>query len=771
MYATELSELQSGLHGRIRREERRISKATLKAARRYGMREHSQDNAVVKYTFSGVTFVYNHITDREITSYAAPDYASPVAGTRCTLPLVMRRKYSTDPTRHEAEKLRHAQIRSRFFRDNHKKVTSHTVYVVDCSGSMRIDDVDGARCRSDAVWTSLARDGVQAAIESGSASITDIVSVVAMIDNEATTVLRCDPTDWILFNMLLEFGEWDTIRPEGPGCYIPAIKEAFSLLDRYDTGKQSLALTFVSDGKPSDNGDFVGLVGLFAQRFGRRLTVTCIGVGEDGDFQVMHDMVQEARHFQCNALFLKAAIHTSSLSKIITNVSSLIAASKVEMTRCGSQLQIRKDVLRERRYAPDDEALNGEWSVYDTSRHKVYNTVVRVWAWDADKDDFVCLMDPRCVICYQGVASSESMEADANKGILCGGCRSCFVCHDCDGKVQHRQKHSMTECSKWLQQRRRGFIIQRSIPSFNIAIKNKFFSEGVERLVAKVRYLDSKRNFIGARAVAKQSRFVEEENSYENRMDYHRQFLRTQAIAAQMAREFNNATSKLDMKVPGVEFLDPLVFELANERGEEVNHLLEDMLDGKYEKFNNNMGFVSYGKNRPNGYEYCDEGGDAFPVGTTHTATETETLSLTSRVDRIFDSVKITGTSLPVCPEASSEIPQVDEEANYLEAIQAFSHFSYIRSKHNFIVVDLQGVYVGGDTPKFVLTDPAIHSRSQTSRVSWMNLGRTDRGEKGIATFFMTHRCGETCRGLGLPQKYMQSHCKKMNASEDGIHR
>ena len=36
--------------------------------------------------------------------------------------------------------------------------TSHSVLVVDMSGSMRRDDVNGGRCRSDGVWIALASD-------------------------------------------------------------------------------------------------------------------------------------------------------------------------------------------------------------------------------------------------------------------------------------------------------------------------------------------------------------------------------------------------------------------------------------------------------------------------------------------------------------------------------------------------------------------------------------------------------------------------------------
>lgn len=85
---------------------------------------------------------------------------------------------------------------------------------------------------------------------------------------------------------------------------------------------------------------------------------------------------------------------------------------------------------------------------------------------------------------------------------------------------------------------------------------------------------------------------------------------------------------------------------------------------------------------------------------------------------------------------------------------QAFSHYTYDKSKKKLMVVDLQGVYEEYDdgTSRYVLTDPVIHKRKLGERkqlASW-TFGRTDRGEKGMRAFFETHECNEVCRLLGL---------------------
>ncbi|KAK0726123.1 hypothetical protein B0H67DRAFT_572374 [Lasiosphaeris hirsuta] len=72
-------------------------------------------------------------------------------------------------------------------------------------------------------------------------------------------------------------------------------------------------------------------------------------------------------------------------------------------------------------------------------------------------------------------------------------------------------------------------------------------------------------------------------------------------------------------------------------------------------------------------------------------------------------------------------------------AAQAFSHFTFERSRGRFLVADLQGV--GG-----VLTDPAVHTRDRER----FKLADTNLGEAGFKFFFATHACNAVCARLGL---------------------
>jgi len=181
------------------------------------------------------------------------------------------------PTHVQEHKVKQAEMIA-----THTAWTSHSVLVIDMSGSMRRDDVNGARCRSDGVWMALARDHVQAQLKTKARTGTDLISVVVMREH-AEVVMKFEPTDWVLYNELLDMREWSTIRPHGPGNYMPALDLANKLLLENMGGSCALSLLFFSDGKPSDSGNFAKKMKKIPSAFGRRLSITCIGMAEEGE--------------------------------------------------------------------------------------------------------------------------------------------------------------------------------------------------------------------------------------------------------------------------------------------------------------------------------------------------------------------------------------------------------------------------------------------------------------------------------------------------------
>jgi len=96
------------------------------------------------------------------------------------------------------------------------------------------------------------------------------------------------------------------------------------------------------------------------------------------------------------------------------------------------------------------------------------------------------------------------------------------------------------------------------------------------------------------------------------------------------------------------------------------------------------------------------------------------------------------------------------EFGEHSEIAQAFSHYTFDRSKGELMVVDLQGIcgerarsQGEGNELYFLLTDPQVHSSGTFER-----FGPGDLADQGIRAFFQHHRCNEWCRLLDLKKEH-----------------
>ena len=104
---------------------------------------------------------------------------------------------------------------------------------------------------------------------------------------------------------------------------------------------------------------------------------------------------------------------------------------------------------------------------------------------------------------------------------------------------------------------------------------------------------------------------------------------------------------------------------------------------------------------------------------------------------------------------------------------KTFSHWSYTLptqqcpepSVHGkkILICDVQGVTRGGIS---VFTDPQVHCAPEVD-----TFGKGDFGEEGIRAFFSTHRCGSTCRRLGLHTRKEKVLERTISKQKEELHK
>jgi hypothetical protein len=178
---TSLITILSSEHGRLRREQRDIDKRDLQKALKYGTHERAWGRRW-KVDYDGITFITDSSMRREVTAYPSP------------LPNV-----PTDLNM-EAE---HEKTK-RLLHQKPELATSHTVIIVDNSGSMldKKNDIHLYRDSQNAAFSFTALEFVAEQILSNTAVNSDLVSLIKFSSQPSVEILR-EPINWTVYNKIL----------------------------------------------------------------------------------------------------------------------------------------------------------------------------------------------------------------------------------------------------------------------------------------------------------------------------------------------------------------------------------------------------------------------------------------------------------------------------------------------------------------------------------------------------------------------------------------
>lgn len=356
----------SSLHGERRRAERAIDRRDLQAAVKHGKKEVAKRDTQTgarrwKYSYADIIYITDRTSTKEITSWVAP-IGLPLAN--LTLKQIGE---------HETAKAR--------LQDDPTLCTSHTVIVVDQSGSMRETDVADFYNRSQAVFGMLALDFVAKPRLSGDTSDTDVVSLVLMQDSAQIFVER-EPSGLVLYNQLV--GLHDEATPEYNGNFLPALDLAEQLLNKKRHAECALSLLFLSDGRPSDHTAYcggnpqeiadriTGHIRDLAGVFGEQLSVMTLGfAGPEQDFSVLEAMAQAAIEGGAQGKFLRPEMSSNGLGTAIADSVSSLTATRLRLTTLAGERKPRelRHVEREASgaqwgHAPTTAQTGDGWVVY-----------------------------------------------------------------------------------------------------------------------------------------------------------------------------------------------------------------------------------------------------------------------------------------------------------------------------------------------------------------------------------------------------------------------
>jgi len=299
--------------------------------------------------------------------------------------------------------------------------------------------------------------------------------------------------------------------------------------------------------------------------------------------------------------------------------------------------------------------------------------------------------------------------------------------------VKHKRRWDLTE-DEWEEE---------PVPE-GVAHAQRYHAQGAERLVfhcTEIAFtpgphrLDTPYKRVGASLVSKQTKH---EEYIEGHLAFLEKHCRCQALAEDLAQKFNtvvrivgrmrkSALLDLSAQVHCVKFVDCHVFGVSaagSEDGEITWFLVEDELEGRYLKWNDNRGGVK----------------EPLKEIEAEATQQAEVVDLATARALVAEERKqqamgrVSAADNLTRPVTADDVPQ------------AFSHYTYYATDGRMLVCDIQGVYNRVDG--FVLSDPVVHEVCGAGKRH--KNGATDKGEEGIDMFFSSHVCNPLCARLSL---------------------
>lgn len=295
-------------------------------------------------------------------------------------------------------------------RDDPSLCTSHTVIVVDNSGSMRTPDVTcqpsssfGSpefQSRFEAVFGTLALDFVAKRRLVGDTRDTDVVSLVLMRD-QATVPFEREPVGLALYNKMVSLHQGAHSNPAYHGNYLPALDKAEELLvnPAYYHRDCALSLLFLSDGRPSDTchpsaagscknnsivrSSIAQRVYTLAKGLGQQLSVSTVGFAQQGqDLSVLEVMAAAANQAGATGSFNNTELSLRALETSIALTASTVVATKSRLAAARGRNHRSRDLRR-----VDMEAAGIDWGQHAHTPWEMGDGWV-VYTQDVDRLEF-----------------------------------------------------------------------------------------------------------------------------------------------------------------------------------------------------------------------------------------------------------------------------------------------------------------------------------------------------------------------------------------------